>query len=63
MSFSISELIVVVLIALVVIKPEQMPEVAMTLGRLTKTIRNLFKKVKHEMNDLIESADKPNERS
>lgn len=62
MNFSISELIVIVLIALLVIKPEQLPDVAFTLGRFAKSIRQLFAKVKGEMNDLIESAEKSNER-
>lgn len=62
MNFSISELIVVLLIALLVIKPEQLPDVAFTLGRFAKSIRHLFAKIKGEMNDLIESAEKSNER-
>ena len=62
MNFSISEIIVILLIALLVIKPEQMPEVAFTLGRFAQTIRKLFAKVKDEMNGFIESVDKPTER-
>lgn len=61
MNVSISELIVVVLIAVLVIKPDQMPEVALTLGRFIKSIRRFFTKMKEEMTGLIESADKPHE--
>ncbi len=62
MNFSISEMIVVLLIALLVIKPEQLPDVAFSLGRFAKTIRGMFTKVKDEMNGLIESVDVANER-
>jgi len=62
MNFSISEIIVILLIALLVIKPEQLPDVAFTLGRFVQSIRQLFTKVKDEMNGLIESAEKSNER-
>lgn len=59
MNFSISEIIVILLIALLVIKPEQLPEVALTLGRFAKTIRHMFAKVKNEMNGFIEAVEKP----
>ena len=62
MNFSISEIIVIVLIALLVIKPEQLPEVAYTVGRFAQTIRRLFAKVKDDMNGLIESVEKPSEK-
>lgn len=62
MGFSISEIILVLLIALLVIKPEQLPEVAATVGRLIKSIRHLFSKMKNEMNGLIDSVDKPIEK-
>lgn len=62
MNFSISEIILILLIALLVIKPEQLPDVAMTLGRFVQTIRRMFSKVKDEMNGLIDSVDKPIER-
>ena len=62
MNVSISEIIVILLIALLVIRPEQLPEVATTLGRFAKVIRNMFGKVKEEMNGLIDSADKSNEQ-
>lgn len=62
MNFSISEIIVIVLIALLVIKPEQLPDVAYTVGRFAQTIRRLFAKVKDDMNGLIESVEKPSEK-
>ena len=58
MSFSISEVLVVLLIALLVVKPEQLPEVAKTLGRLVKSIRGVYAKIKTEMDGLIEEHDK-----
>ena len=58
MNFSVSEIIVILLIALLVIKPEQLPDVAFTLGRFAQSIRRLFFKVKNEMNGLIDSVEK-----
>lgn len=65
MNFSISELIVVLLIALLVIKPEQLPEVAFSLGRFVQYIRRSFTKIKSEMNELIDidpTIKKPEEQ-
>lgn len=62
MNFSLSEIVVVLLIALLVIKPEQLPDVAMTLGRFAKTLRKLFSKVKDEMNGFIDVVEKSDER-
>lgn len=62
MNFSISEVIVILLIALLVIKPDQLPDVAFSIGRFTKSIRRMFGKVKDEMNGLIDSVEKPDER-
>ena len=62
MNFSISEIVVILLIALLVIKPEQLPDVAFTLGRFAQTIRRMFAKVKDEMNGLIDSVENSNER-
>lgn len=58
MSFSISEMLVVLLIALLVIKPEQLPDVAHAFGRVVQVVRDLFKKVKTEVNGFIE-LEKP----
>lgn len=62
MNFSISEILVVLLIALIVIKPEQLPDVAFSLGKFTQTIRRMFSKVKDEMNGLIDSVETKPER-
>ena len=59
MNFSISEIVVILLIALLVIKPEQLPEVAFTLGKFAQSMRRLFGKVKNEMDGFIDSIDKP----
>lgn len=57
MNVSISEIIVILLVALLVIKPEQLPEVAGALGRFTRSIRRMMEKVKDEMNGLIDSTE------
>ncbi|VVC76801.1 Sec-independent protein translocase protein TatB [Aquicella siphonis] len=62
MNFSISEIIVILLIALLVIKPEQLPEVAHTLGRFAQSIRRMFSRVKNEVNGFIDSVDQLDER-
>jgi Sec-independent protein translocase protein TatA len=59
---SISEIIVILLIALLVIKPEQLPEVAFTLGRFAQSIKRLFSKAKGEVSDILESIEKSNEQ-
>ena len=53
MNFSLSEIIVVLLIALLVIKPEQLPEVAHTLGKIVRSIRHLFNKMKEEVTSFV----------
>lgn len=63
MNFSISEIMVILLIALLVIKPEQLPDVAFSLGRFAQTLRRMFSKVKEEMNGFIDLTDKPVEQS
>lgn len=45
---------VILLIALLVIKPEQLPDVAFSLGRFAQYIRRGFMKIKTEMNEFIE---------
>lgn len=61
MNVSLSELMVILLIALLVIKPEQLPEVAFTVGRVFKKVRQLFGKVKEEMTGLVDAAQKSNQ--
>jgi sec-independent protein translocase protein TatB len=62
LNISISEVLVVLLIALLVIKPEQLPDVAKTLGRAARTIRRLFTKVKDEMSGFVDAVEKPVEQ-
>lgn len=59
---SISEIIVILLIAFLVIKPEQLPEVAYSLGRFMQWFRQSVGKVKSEMNSFISSVEQTNER-
>lgn len=54
MNFSFSEILVVLLIALLVVKPEQLPDLARTLGRLAKSVRGIYAKIKAEMDGLID---------
>lgn len=57
MNFSLSEILVVLLIALLVIKPEDLPGVAHSLGKWIKSIRGVFTKVKDEMNGFIDTVE------
>ena len=54
MNISLSEILLVFIIALLVIKPEQLPQVAHTVGRFAKVIRHLFTQLKEQMNKLME---------
>lgn len=63
MNISISEIIVVLLIALLVIKPEQLPDLAQTLGSMAKSLRAFFTKLKKELHQALEAMagqDEPN---
>ena len=62
MNVSISEIIVILLIALLVIKPEQLPDVAHTLGRFIQSIRHMFAKMKDEMKSFVDSVETSDER-
>lgn len=62
MNISLSEMMLVLLVALIVIRPEQMPEVAATLGRLIRLIRALGANIKSEVNALIHSSENSDER-
>jgi len=63
MNISISEVIVVLLIALLVIKPEDMPGIAHKLGVVTRKIRHMIASFKKDMGDFIDiTPDKNNER-
>jgi Sec-independent protein translocase protein TatA len=59
---NISEILVVLLVALLVLKPAQLPEAAFAIGKLTKMMRRLFTNIKSEMDGLIASVDEPEEQ-
>lgn len=61
MNISISELILVLLIALLVIKPEQLPDAARSIARFIKSIRHMSAKLKNEMNGFIDSKEQSND--
>lgn len=52
MSINLSEMLLVGAVALVVVKPEQLPPLAYRLGQLTKTVRSLLNSIKQEINDV-----------
>jgi len=52
MHISLGEIIVILLVALLVIKPERLPEVATTLARWFRAIQLLIAKIKHELDPL-----------
>lgn len=49
MHISLSEILVILIVALLVIKPERLPEAARTLGRWIKWLRQTSQKIKQEM--------------
>lgn len=55
---NVSEILLILLVALIVVKPEQLPEVAFSLGRLAKTVRRMYAKVKNEMNGFVDPVEK-----
>lgn len=58
MNISFSEIILVLLVALIVIKPEQLPEVMHAAGKIMRWIRKLFAQTKEDVVDFIDSMDK-----
>ena len=59
MNFSISEIVLILLIALLVIKPEQLPGVALTVGRFAGSLKRMMAKIKQEMHELVTTVEKP----
>jgi Sec-independent protein translocase protein TatA len=57
-SISLSEMMVILVVALLVIKPEQLPEVAMAIGRFIKGVRQFFTKLQNDMGGFMESFEK-----
>lgn len=51
---NMGEILVVVLVALLVIKPENLPETAFTLGRGLKWLRKMTSKIKQEFEEPLE---------
>lgn len=49
MNIHFSELLVILIVALLVIKPERLPEVAYSLGRWAKRLRHLINKIKNDI--------------
>lgn len=58
---SISEIFVIILVALLVIKPEQMPELAYTLGRFAKYMRKMGMTVKSNLKTIMSDLDQSDE--
>lgn len=46
----ITEILVILIVALLVLGPEKLPEVARKLGRLSYQLRGALDEIKHEMN-------------
>lgn len=55
MHFSISELVVILLVALLVIKPAHLPGAAKTLARGIRWFKSTSDKVKQEITDTLNS--------
>lgn len=51
MHFSISELLVILIVALLVIKPERLPDTARTIGRTVQWFRQSLAKLKQEIDE------------
>jgi Sec-independent protein translocase protein TatA len=54
MSFNFSEILLILLVALLVIKPERLPAAAATLGRCLKWLRQLSANLKREIEAPLE---------
>ncbi len=54
MHISLSEILVILLVALLVIKPERLPDAALTLGRWIKWFRMTAAKMKREIEEPLE---------
>ncbi len=53
MNISLSEILLVLIVALVVIKPEQLPDVAFKLGRWAKQFRTGMTKLRRELDGTV----------
>lgn len=55
MHISFSEIFLILIVALLVIKPERLPDVALKLGHLVKWCRQSIGKIKTEINSFYQS--------
>ncbi len=58
MDINLSEIAVILLVSLLVIKPEQLPDVARTVGRWIKWFRLASAKIKREMEESLSPHEK-----
>jgi Sec-independent protein translocase protein TatA len=61
-NFSLSEMVLILVIALLVIKPDQLPDVAFTLGRFAQSFKRMFANIKDEMNSLVSTVEPPEKK-
>jgi len=59
MHMSFSEILVILFVALLVIKPERLPETAFTVGRWVKWFRKTAAKIKQEIEAPLEQLITP----
>jgi Sec-independent protein translocase protein TatA len=52
-NINLSEILLVLIVALVVIKPEQLPSVAFKLGRWSKQVRSGMNKLRRELDGTV----------
>lgn len=53
MSINLSEVLVVLVVALLVLKPEQLPGAAFKLGKWTKSLRGTMTKLRRELDGTV----------
>lgn len=53
MNISLSEILLILIVALVVIKPERLPEVAFKLGKWSKQARKGMNKLRQELDGTV----------
>jgi sec-independent protein translocase protein TatB len=59
MHINISEILVILLVALLVIKPEKLPQAARTLGKCFKWMRTTSEKIRLEMEKPLDLFSNP----
>lgn len=62
MALSISECLLVLFVGLLVIKPDQLPEVMQQLGRLVRSVRQMVMRLQSEMQGLLNTVDNTDEQ-